>query len=259
MARSLHGTTTFWTMAHASARSRDQLEARAPHIVSLQAILQTARRYNIGNADRLTGLLTVDLKPSSPLCDPDDMREGPFVENVIAIIRRMRASELIYFKSMSPVLLGMAAERAPEIPRRLTVLVLQLLSPQQVEAATGLPVTLIEQDPDYGLQWAEVGVIHRLPGYTSPQQAIATAFATGSRMISYDLLLLGHLVADGGWRRRASRAADAGAGAARHGRRCLDDERLAIRRVARRSRALRERCPSRCQPSAATAVNPSLP
>jgi glycerophosphoryl diester phosphodiesterase len=173
--------------------TRGQLEARAPHIVTLQAILQTARRYNIGNADRLTGLLTVDLKPSSPLCDPDDMREGPFVENVIAIIRRMRASELIYFNSMSPVLLGMAAERAPEIPRQLTVLVLQLLSPQQVEAATGLPVTLIEQDPDYGLQWAEVGVIHRLPGYTSPQQAIATAFATGSRMISYDLLLLGHL------------------------------------------------------------------
>jgi glycerophosphoryl diester phosphodiesterase len=173
--------------------TREQLEARAPHIVGLQAILQTARRYNISSTDRLSGLLTVDLKPSSPLCDPDDTREGPFVENVIATIRRMQASELIYFNSMSPVLLGMAAARAPEIPRQLTVLVLQLLSPAQVEAATGLPVTPIEQDPDYGLQWAEVGVIHRLPGYTSPAQAIATAFATGSRMISYDLLLLGHL------------------------------------------------------------------
>ncbi|HEX6135473.1 MAG TPA: glycerophosphodiester phosphodiesterase [Longimicrobiales bacterium] len=173
--------------------TRAQLAERMPDIVSFQAILQTARRYNIANPDRLSGLLTVDLKPSSPLCDPDDAREARFVDNVVRIIRSMGATELIYFNSMSPVLLALAAQQAPEIPRQLTVLFLQMLSPAQVEGALGLPVTLIDKAPEYGLQWAEVGAIHRLPGYTSPQQAIATAFATGSQLISWDLLLLGHI------------------------------------------------------------------
>ncbi|MGH7481660.1 MAG: glycerophosphodiester phosphodiesterase [Longimicrobiales bacterium] len=173
--------------------TREQLEERAPHIPSFQAVLQTARRYNARNPQRLTGLLTVDLKPASPLCDPADATEEAFVSSVVSIVRRMEATELIYFNSMSPVLLGLAAEQAPEIPRQLTVLFLQLLPAEQVEAALGLPVVPIEKTPDYGLSWAELGPIFRLPGYSSPQQAIQTAFATGARMISYDLLLLGFL------------------------------------------------------------------
>lgn len=173
--------------------TRKQLENHAPHIPSFQAVLLTARRYNARNPDRLSGLLTVDLKPASPLCDPEDVAGDEFVSSVIRVVRQMDASDLIYFNSMSPVLLARAAVEAPEIPRQLTVLVLQFLSPEEVEAALGLPVEIIQKNPDFGLTWAEIGVIHRLPGYASPQHAIATAFATGSRIISWDLMLLGLL------------------------------------------------------------------
>lgn len=173
--------------------TREELAERAPQIASFQAILQTARRYNVHHPERLAGLLTVDLKPASPLCDPADETGPAFVSAVISVVRRMGATDLIYFNSMSPVLLQRAAVEAPEIPRQLTVLVLQLLSPEQVEAALGLPVVLIDKEPDFGLQWAEIGPIHRLPGYSSPQQPIEIAFATGASIISYDLRLLGQL------------------------------------------------------------------
>lgn len=173
--------------------TRDELAERAPQIASFQAILQTAKRYNRGHPERLSGLLTVDLKPASPLCDPADETGAAFISSVISVVRRMEATDLIFFNSMSPVLLERAAIEAPEIPRQLTVLLLQLLSPEQVEAALGLPVVLIDKDPDFGLQWAEIGLIHRLPGYSSPQQPIEIAFATGAAIISYDLRLLGHL------------------------------------------------------------------
>ncbi|MEJ2541913.1 MAG: glycerophosphodiester phosphodiesterase family protein, partial [Gemmatimonadota bacterium] len=53
--------------------TRDQLAERAPWIDSFQALLQLARRHNAQNPDRLSGLVTVDLKPASPLCDPQDV------------------------------------------------------------------------------------------------------------------------------------------------------------------------------------------
>lgn len=175
--------------------TRKELEERAPHIPSFQAVLQTAARINRRNPDRLTGLLTVDLKPSSPHCDPGDTAEKDrrFVSNVIRVVRRMNATDLIYFNSMSPVLLGQARDLAPEIPRQLTLIVLQFLSAEQIEAALGLPVTLIDKEPDYGLQWAEVGPAFRVPGYESAEQAIATAFATDAEIVSYDLQLLGQM------------------------------------------------------------------
>ena len=173
--------------------TRRELDRRAAHIPSLQAVLQTALRYNRRNPGRLSGLLTVDLKPPSPLCDPGDRNEAAIVEAVVRIIRQMGATDLVYFNSMSPVMLSLARDLAPEIPRQLTLLFLQLLSPEEVEAALGLPVVEIDKNPDFGLRWAEIGPIHRLPGYDSPMQAIQTAHAVGARIISLDLLLLGYL------------------------------------------------------------------
>ncbi len=173
--------------------TRDQLEARAPHIASFESMLLTAARYNSRNPDRLTGLVTVDLKPTSPLCDPSDTEAAQYVSSVVRTVRRVGASELVYFNSMSPVLLALAATEAPEIRRQLTLLALQFLTPEEVEAAVGLPVTLIDKAPEYGLQWAEIGAIFRLPGYTSPQQAIGIAHAVDAHIVSWDLLLLGQL------------------------------------------------------------------
>lgn len=175
--------------------TRKELAERAPHIASFQAALRTAVRFNQRNPDRLAGLLTVDLKPTSPLCDPDDTAEndGSFVSNVVRVVRQMDATDLLYFNSMSPVLLGQARDLAPEIPRQLTLVFLQFLSAEQVEEALGLPVKEIDKSPDYGLRWAEVGQVFRVPGYQSVNQAIATAFATASEIVSYDLLLLGFM------------------------------------------------------------------
>ncbi|MFW6200062.1 MAG: hypothetical protein ACOC8K_05775 [Gemmatimonadota bacterium] len=39
----------------------------------------------------MTGLLTVDLKPASPLRDPDEVTGSEFVTSVIRVIRRMDA------------------------------------------------------------------------------------------------------------------------------------------------------------------------
>jgi glycerophosphoryl diester phosphodiesterase len=172
--------------------TRAELAARAPHIPSFQAVLQAAIRQNRSNPDRVTGILTVDLKPPSPLCDPDDLNEASIVDAVVRIIRQMRATELVYFNSMSPVMLGLARDRAPEIRRQLTVLALQFLSAEQIEAVLGLPVVEIEKNA-YGLQWGEIGPIHRLPGYAAPTQALGVAMAVGASIVSWDLLFLGQL------------------------------------------------------------------
>lgn len=176
-----------------STMTADELLAREPHIATLESLLQNARRANRASPDRLSGLVTVELKPPSPLCDPLDEGEDELVDAVIGTIRRMHASDIVFFNSMSPVMLALAADRAPEIPRQLTLLVLQFLSPQQIEAALGLPVTLIDKAPEFGLQWAELGTVHRLPGYAEPAQALATAHAVGATIVSFDLRLLAQL------------------------------------------------------------------
>ncbi len=172
--------------------TRAELAQRAPHIPSFQAVLQAAVRQNRSNPDRVTGILTVDLKPPSPLCDPDDLNEASIVDAVVRIIRQMGATELVYFNSMSPVMLGLARERAPEIRRQLTVLALQFLEAEQLEAILGLPVVEIEKNA-YGLQWGEIGPIHRLPGYAAPAQALGAAMAVGASIVSWDLRFLGQL------------------------------------------------------------------
>ena len=67
------------------------------------------------------------------------------------------------FTSLSPALLFLAQEAAPEIVRILTVSGLQFLSKEQLEGLH-FHVTVIEKHPDLGLQWAELDGIFRLPG-----------------------------------------------------------------------------------------------
>jgi hypothetical protein len=60
------------------------------------------------------------------------------------------------FDSFSPALLYLAAQAASEIPRELDLDGLQLLTPAQIEAITGLPVTIISKKNSLGLTWAEI-------------------------------------------------------------------------------------------------------
>ena len=93
----------------------------------------------------------------------------------------------VMFDSFSPALLYLASQVAPEIPRELDLDGLQLLTPAQVTAATGLPVTIINKKISLGLAWAEIGPVFRLPGYASPEQFLIAGIVTGVRVVGMEM------------------------------------------------------------------------
>jgi hypothetical protein len=99
-------------------------------------------------------------------------------------------SQRVIFDSFSPALLYLASQQAPEIPRELDINGLQLLTPEQITAITGLPVTIINKKISLGLTWAEIGPIYRLAGYTSVQQFLATGLATRCRVVGAEINFL---------------------------------------------------------------------
>lgn len=170
-----------------------ELQARKPHVPSLQAVLNQARKFNQspelpGGLPR--GLVIVELKPASPLCDPDDTQEKAIVAAAVQVIRRKGMTNQVMVTSLSPALLFLAAEEAPEIARILAISGVQFLTPEQVEDQLGFPVTVIDKDLDLGLQWAEVGTLFRLPGYRSSEEVFTTVAVTRARVVEADLFFL---------------------------------------------------------------------
>ena len=55
--------------------------------------------------------------------------------------------------------------------------------------ATGLPVAIISKN-DFGLEWAEIGPLFRLPGYEDLAQFIGISLEVGSRGVALDALIL---------------------------------------------------------------------
>jgi glycerophosphoryl diester phosphodiesterase len=180
-----------------------QLRARMPQVATLHAILWQARAFEIPG--ELRGLVIVELKAPSPLCDPGDIQEHALVASVAAAIHRAGMTHQVILTSFSPVLLLHAQALIPEATRSLTVDVLQFLSPKDVRSALndrfgGIPLTLIRKRPDLGLQWAEIGALLRLPSYWSVENGsiteaigklIATAATVDARVVEADLVLLG--------------------------------------------------------------------
>ncbi len=168
-----------------------ELQARRPHVPSLQAVLNQARKFNQSSGP-LRGLLIVELKAASPLCDPGDTQEPAIVSSVVQVIRQKGMTNQVLLASFSPALLFLAAteDLDNEITRILTISGLQFLTPAQIEALLGLPVTLIDKDLDLGLQWATIGLVFRLPGYGSIAEVFSTAAAVQARVIEADLFFL---------------------------------------------------------------------
>jgi glycerophosphoryl diester phosphodiesterase len=166
-----------------------ELQDRLPFVPSLEDVLDEAREFN-DHAGWLTGLVIVELKAAAPLCDPHDTQDRAIVRAVSRVVRHTGMTRQVMFTSFSPVLLLLASEHAPEITRDLEISGVQFLTPPEVEAFLGYPVTLIQKHPDLGLQWAEVGPIYRLPGYRSVDEVIATAQLVRARVIEADLLFL---------------------------------------------------------------------
>ena len=159
-----------------------ELQAKVPYIPTLDSVLKVARQFN-HTSKTLSGIMVVEMKTRSPLCDPNDVQEQPFVSAIVDVIHKTRMDDAVILDGFSPALDYLAKQMAPNIPRELDLDLLQLLTPAQVTAATGLPVTLIQKQDSLGLQWADLGVVYRLPGYTSVQQFFQTAFVVGASII----------------------------------------------------------------------------
>jgi glycerophosphoryl diester phosphodiesterase len=164
-----------------------QLQQRLPYVPELRDVLKVARRFNRKAGDDLGGILIVELKAFSPHCDPSDELEQALVSAVVPEVRKAKMADQVIFDSFSPALLYLTAQTAPEIPRELDLSGLQLLTPAQIQAITGLPVTIINKKNSLGLTWAEIGPVYRLPGYASPQQFLATGMALNVRVVGGEM------------------------------------------------------------------------
>ena len=135
--------------------------------------------------------MIVELKAFSPHCDPADEFEQRLVTAAVNEVRQAKMAHQVMFDSFSPSLLYVASQAAPEIPRELDLDGLQLLTPAQVTAVTGLPVTIVNKRVSLGLTWAEIGPVFRLPGYASPEQFLITGIVTGVRVVGAEMDFLG--------------------------------------------------------------------
>jgi len=173
------------------ALTLDQLQERVPYVPELHQVLEIARQFNRKAGDDLGGILIIELKAFSPHCDPGDELEQALVSAVVTEVRKDKLADLVIFDSFSPALLYLAEQAAPEIPRELDISGLQLLSPAQIQALTGLPVTIINKKNSLGLTWAEIGPVFRLPGYASAQQFLATGMALNVRIVGGEMDFFG--------------------------------------------------------------------
>ncbi|HXH85003.1 MAG TPA: glycerophosphodiester phosphodiesterase [Candidatus Tectomicrobia bacterium] len=164
-----------------------EIQARLPHVPSLQAILNHARQFNQASGP-IRGLVIVEMKASSPRCDPDDTMDAVIAAAVAAVVHRMQMTDQVILASLSPALLYLAASEAPGVARALTVNTLQFLTADEIRAR-GWTVTPIAKALHLGLPWAEVSGVFRLPGY-APADVVTTAAIVGARVVEADAVLL---------------------------------------------------------------------
>lgn len=167
-----------------------QLRRQLPFVPRLRAVLEVAREFN-RRSPSLSGLVLVELKAFSPLCDPDDTQERVLVTAVSRVVRRTGMTRQVMFTSFSPALLYLAAIHAPRITRDLTISGLQFLTEAEIEALyPDYSVTVIDKTLDLNLQWAEIGPVFRLPGYRSVDEVFMTAAAVDAQVVEADLFFL---------------------------------------------------------------------
>ncbi|MBI3771735.1 MAG: glycerophosphodiester phosphodiesterase [Gammaproteobacteria bacterium] len=164
-----------------------ELKQRFKEVSTLQQVLQTGRIFSVkNNADRPSGLLSIEIKAPAPMCDIDDVTIPALVAAVIADINHTKMEQQVLIESFSPEIIAAVKAAQPSIPRLLSLSMLQLLSPAQLQAITGMPVKLVSKQPVFGLQWVEIGPIYRLPIYESPYQYVNTLAALQSRAAVID-------------------------------------------------------------------------
>lgn len=167
----------------------DELKERLHYVPTLAGILRTAKKFARKNS-HLSGLVDIEVKTPAPLCDINDTTESKLVAAVIDAVEKTKMDEQVIIEGFSPSLIAMFSTEASHLRRNLSVNVLQLLSPTEIEAITGLPVKLIDKQVGFGLQWAEIGGFFRLPGYQSLEEYVNVAYSIGAQFVTLDKLIL---------------------------------------------------------------------
>ncbi len=169
--------------------SYDALKQRLPHVSKLSQLLRKAKKY-ARKSENISGLVNIEVKTPSPLCDPNDAGEMSLVASVVDAVTKTGMQQQVIIESFSPALLGLFSTDAVELKRNLSLNVLQLLSAAEIQAATGLVVNYIDKQAGFGLQWAEIGALFRLPGYASFDEYTGVAFHLGTQFLTIDKLML---------------------------------------------------------------------
>ena len=165
----------------------DELRLRQPSATKLRLILHKARRLTRKRpSERPSGLVIVEIKTPSPLCDANDTGQLPLADAVVTEVRRSHMSGQVLIESFSPEILDRVRATAPELPRMLTISAYQLLSPEAIEAYTGMTVTRLDKPSPYGLQWIEAGALFRAPLYGSAGDYLFTLATGGARAAGVD-------------------------------------------------------------------------
>jgi glycerophosphoryl diester phosphodiesterase len=168
-----------------------QLKKRVRPLSTLRRILHAARSFTVKKYDEIPiGQVIIEIKTPSPMCDPGDETGPTLVGAVADDIKHTQMVDQVMIVSFSPQLLSISAIQVPSVPRSLAISILQLLSQEEVEAITGLPVTLIDKQVGFGLQWAEIGPFFRLPSYPSVSNYFGTLVQGDLRAASIDKQIL---------------------------------------------------------------------
>lgn len=171
--------------------STKDLETLLPESVTLKKLLKAVRPYAKRQHGDLhpKGLMILEVKTPSPLCDPLDETEVVLMEAVIADIYEANMVDQVKIQSFSPSLVQIAGSLAPEIDRMILLNGVQLLSVEEVEELVGAPVLLIDKEFSMGLQWTEIFPKYRSVSYSSISQFLETAIAIGVTELAIDKLI----------------------------------------------------------------------
>jgi len=181
----------------------DQLRETFHHVPTLKKVLRVAKKF-AHKSTHISGLVNIEVKTPSPICDPGDTSESALVNAVIDAVNKTKMHDQVIVEVVSPALMNLFLTQAPSIKRNYSANALQFLSPMQIFELTGMSVVLIDKNAGYGLDWAEVGPdlppfipVFRLPGYYDltaelPRidSFIQVALATMSQIITFDKQIL---------------------------------------------------------------------
>lgn len=169
-----------------------QLKQRLHHVPTLKQVLRVAKHYATSSED-ISGLLNIQLNAPSPLCDPYDIGDRVLVHTALEAIAKTGTSAQVIIESNSPTILAQVATLNRTIARNLSLTAAQLLAPQHLTDATGLPYAALAKQAGFGLQWAEIGLFFRQPSYANLEQFSFTAYLTDATFITLDKPATNHI------------------------------------------------------------------